>query len=346
MVGVTGSKPVPRTIAFRSGKAIQLACDGHSDHTSGMKLLHVLLLAAIAFHATVQSAEIKVSRTDGELTILRDGAPVLVYHKAIVPAPEGVDEAYARSGFIHPVYTPSGGEITGIHPDDHYHHLGLWHAWVHAEHEGQETDFWNLNGRTGAIRFDKVLQVDDTGFSVLQSHVKFIDKDLSKPIPVLREQFDVHVSTEGGANVIDYTFRQRNVTDAPLILDAYRYGGGIAYRAPLNWNKENSDYLTSEGLDRTNSHTTRANWVAMFGPTNEGTGTLAILCHPANHDAPQRVRTWDKGQVFFNYVPIQETGWQIDPGQEVTFRYRLVVLDGKVTAEGITPFWNAYAALP
>jgi hypothetical protein len=41
---------------------------------------------------------------------IRDGDLVmLVYHKAAVPPPEGKDDAYARSGFIHPLKSPTGG---------------------------------------------------------------------------------------------------------------------------------------------------------------------------------------------------------------------------------------------
>ncbi|MCB1080023.1 MAG: PmoA family protein, partial [Verrucomicrobiae bacterium] len=59
--------------------------------------------------------------------------------------------------------------------------------------------------------------------------------------------------------------------------------------------------------------------------------------------APQRIRTWDNGKVFFNYVPVQETGWEIRPGETVTLRYRLVISDGKATAEATEARWSAYA---
>ena len=84
----------------------------------------------------------------------------------------------------------------------------------------------------------------------------------------------------------------------------------------------------------------------MFGPTEKGGGkaaTVAILCHPKNHDAPQHIRTWDNGKVFFNYVPIQETGWSIKPGETVTLRYRLVILDGQVNAKTLEARWKTYA---
>ncbi|MCB1234484.1 MAG: PmoA family protein [Verrucomicrobiae bacterium] len=290
---------------------------------------------------------LRAVETEETITISRGGVPVLVYHKADVPPPEGVDPVFTRSGFIHPLHAPSGGVVTGIHPEDHYHHLGLWHAWVHGEFRGKEVDFWNLKAKTGRVRFVKTLAVANAadggaaGFTVEQEQVAF--PGTAEETVVLREKFTIAARFDDGANVIDYTVAQTNVTDAPLVLPAYRYGGGIAYRAPHTWDKDNSDYLTSEGLDRTNSHTTRARWVAMHGPTESGEATVTLLCDPQNHDAPQHVRTWDNGKVFFNYVPIQETGWEIAPGATETLRYRLVIADEVAGKAANEARWEAFA---
>jgi len=180
---------------------------------------------------------------------------------------------------------------------------------------------------------------------VIQEHLGYLDGIKAKPTVILNETLSVDASFVDEANVIDYVMTQKNITKKPLVFPAYRYGGGLAYRAPHSWNKKNSDYLTSEGLDRTNSHATRARWVAMHGPAEKGKGkdaTVAVLCHPKNHDAPQRIRTWDDGKVFFNYVPVQETDWAIQPGESITLRYRIVILDAKADAKALETRWKAY----
>ena len=311
-----------------------------------LRFLSILLLA-LTFLSVQAADRVSLKQTKKTLTLMRGKVPILTYHVAAVPPPKGVDRVFDRSGFIHPIYAPAGGVVTGIHPDDHYHHLGLWHAWVRTKYNGKQgPDFWNLKARTGRVRHAGIKAMRDSGFTVAQEQVAYLEGPEVKPTVILAETLAVDATFVKGANVIDYVLAQKNVSPKPLNLPAYRYGGGIAYRGPLSWNKTNSDYLTSEGLNRTNSHTSRARWVAMFGPTEKDGGkvaTVAILCHPKNQDAPQHIRTWDNGKMFFNYVPIQETAWAIKPGETVTLRYRLVILDGQVSAKPLEERWKEYA---
>jgi hypothetical protein len=310
-----------------------------------LRLLPSILLVFGLFPAEAKES-LSLKQTEKTITLMRGETPILTYHVAEVPPPKGIDPIYNRSGFIYPMHAPSGGIVTGIHPADHYHHIGLWHAWVNTKYDDKKgPDFWNLGRRTGRIRHAKVKETRDAGFTVVQEHLGYLDGIKAEPTVILNETLLVDAAFVGGANVIDYAMIQKNLTTKPLVFPAYRYGGGLAYRAPHSWNKKNSDYLTSEGLDRTNSHATRARWVAMHGPAEEAKGedaTVAILCHPKNHDAPQRIRTWDNGKVFFNYVPVQETGWSIQPGKSITLRYRIVILDGSADAKAIEARWKAY----
>ena len=310
--------------------------------------------------ASCTTAKISLKTSNGTLVLLRDGSPILRYHTAEMPPPEGIDISYRRSGFIHPLRAPSGGIVTSIHAKDHYHHMGLWHAWVRVEYGTPEVvlDFWNVGARkeirkepllmstAGRVRYVGTKETREAGFTVLQEQVAYLDGLDAEPTVILTEEFAVDAAFVDGANVIDYVVTQTNASEKILTFSAYRYGGGLAYRAPLTWNKENSDYLTSEGLDRTNSHMTRARWIAMFGPAEEGDGkdaTVVVLCHPDNHDAPQRLRTWDKDDVFLNWVPIQETPWSIAPGETNTLAYQIVVFDGRVDVATIEAFWDRYA---
>ena len=295
------------------------------------------------------SAQIKAAETEKTISVTHHAKPVLTYHKAAVSPPEGADPAYARSGFIHPIHAPAGGVVTGIHPKDHLHHLGLWHAWVKTRHKGRKIDFWNLKKKTGAVRFAKTEKIHndkkEAGFTVRQEHVALTKgKD---PQVILSEKFTIRVRHEEGDHLIDHTTVQTNVTDTPLELPAYRYGGPLAYRSPHHWNKDNSDYLTSGGKTRKDGHATRGRWCAMWGPTDRGIATLAVLCHPKNRDAPQRMRIWPPdvhhGTIFFNYVPVQARAWELKPDEPAVMRYRIVVSDGKPDVEKLNRLWNNFA---
>ncbi len=290
------------------------------------------------------------------IAIRRGDADVLVYRKTPVPLPEGVDPVFARTGYIHPLRTPDGGVVTSIYAADHWHHLGLWHAWVKTHHRGRELDFWNIGRKIAGMRYARTLglqgpgeaagAVEAAGFVVEQEDYA-CDPATGEPAEVvLREKLAVTVTPSDDLYLVDYDFEQTNVTDAPLECEAYRYGGGIAYRAPANWNKDNSRYLTSEGKGRADGHTTRARWVEMAGALDDTgeRGGIVILCHPANRDAPQHVRIWDDGKVFFNYVPAQSNAFTVAPGETMTWRYRVVVFDGELSVERMDALWAAYAA--
>lgn len=301
-----------------------------------------------------RSAELSAVETEASIELKQDGESFLTYHKAEVPPPAEADPIYKRSGFIHPVKTPGGAAVTGIHPADHFHHIGLWHAWVKCKHGEDEIDFWNLKSGTGRVAFRKTVAIhDDTdavGFVVEQDHIACKGDD-KQAVVVLHEIFTVTARLVDGAFEIDYETVQKNISENALELPAYRYGGPIAYRAPNHWRNGNSDYLSSEGKTREDGHTTRSKWISMWGPAKADKKgnpvSLAILGHPTNHDAPQRMRVWppktNDGAIFFNYVPIQETGWSIQPGESSTMRYRLVVADAKPDVKGLNARWDKWA---
>lgn len=322
------------------------------DSLPTMKLRPVLSLLLLGA-ASLSAAKLKVTETEEAITVTRGETLVLRYHKAEVAPPPEADPIFHRSGFIHPLCAPNGEPVTGIHPKDHFHHLGLWHAWVKTKHGKDTPDFWNLKTRTGRVRFVKTLDVLEAptkggwvGFTVEQGHVAYKGAEKKETL-VLREQLQIQVRFEDGNNVVSYLVKQENVSKETLVLPAYRYGGCLAYRAPHHWNKTNSDYLTSQGLDRSNSHQSRAKWVAMHGPTKKGVATLTVMIHPDNHDFPQRLRTWpassNNGAIFFNVVPTQEKPWEIKPGQKIEMHYELVVGDGKPDQAKIESQWKAFA---
>jgi hypothetical protein len=308
------------------------------------------LFAALLTLAPTFGAEfLKTTETNSAITITHGANTVLVYHKADLAPPEGVKPIYKRSGFIHPLCTPAGFAITGIHPPDHYHHLGLFHAWVQTKHGEDKIDFWNLDKATGRVRYASTISITKgeqskaTGFSVKQEHVAYKGKEKKETV-VLEEIFTITAESMDGHNVITYDVAQTNITDTALTLPVFRYGGCLGWRGPHTWNKDNSTIRTSEGKGRDDSHTTRAKWIAYEGSAEKDQVTFAVLIHPDNHDCPQRLRTWtakdNNGAPFLSICPVQEKPWEITPKQTIKMRYTLITCDGTVEVAKIDEWWN------
>ena len=66
------------------------------------------------------------AKMDNVALIIQSGNKSLLsyFYKTVYP-PAGIDTNYKRSGFIHPLWTPNGQELTRIQAPDHYHHYGI-----------------------------------------------------------------------------------------------------------------------------------------------------------------------------------------------------------------------------
>lgn len=297
------------------------------------------------------AAGVAVRQGAKALEISCAGGKVLRYNHAPVPPPKGADPLYTRSGFIHPLWSPAGEVLTGIHPRDHYHHLGLWHPWTATKFEGRKVDFWNLAKGQGTVRFVKFAAKTSGpvfgAFSAVQEHVNLKAPQAEKV--ALNETFDVRVWSPGGRDkrywLGDFTMTQRCASSSPLTLLKYRYGG-FGFRATTEWKQGEPHYLTSEGKTRKDGHATRSRWCNVFGPTAKGPAGVLFMSHPQNREHPEPMRIWPKGEVFFNYCPIQKAEWTLKPGNDYVLRYRLCVYEGAITPKAAERLWQDFAHPP
>ncbi len=298
----------------------------------------------------VEAPAVEVDVDDTGLEVRLQGGRVLRYNHAVIPPPEGAGEKYARSAFIHPLWSPAGAVLTRMHPEDHIHHLGLWNPWTKTKFEGREVDFWNLGKGQGTVRFESFESVTRGpvfgGFRARQAHV-----DLQAPggdKVALNETWDVRVfNIHGrgkGAWLLDFTTIQRLATASPLLLEKYRYGG-LGFRATAEWNE--GDYLTSEGKRREDGQGTRARWCIVHGPTSKGPAGVVFMSHPQNHGHPEPLRIWSHTpMIFFSFCPIQQADWLLEPDKDYVLKYRLYVYDGTMTASGAEQCWQDFGNPP
>jgi hypothetical protein len=166
---------------------------------------------------------------DGELTISSGDRHLLQYVYKTVYPPEGIDTAYKKSGFIHPLWSPHGQVLTRIQAPDHYHHYGIWDPWTHVLYKGDTVDFWNLKDRKGTVRFARFASLVSgpvfAQYEAIQEHV-VLHKGGGEEV-ALNELQTVRVYQPDNADyyIFDLTIRLNCATPEPVLLLAYRYGG-------------------------------------------------------------------------------------------------------------------------
>ncbi len=290
---------------------------------------------------------------EGDHVILSLGdSPVAIYRGGKGEFPrEGIDPVFRRGGYLHPLLTPSGGEVTDDYPANHIHHHGVWFTWTKTLFQGRTPDFWNMGQGTGTV---EAVSLDHhwSGpvHAGLDASHRHIDLTADDPLPVLDEVWSVRVyaveDAERPYRLVDFRSEQRMASEAKLELPEYHYGG-LGLRGHGSWDgKGNAVFLTSEGItEREQANSRAARWIHMGGGEGEEERGLAILSHPGNFRAPQQVRVHPE-EPFLCFAPQMGGDMEIQHAAAYLSRYRIVTMDGKADAELLERLWNDYAHPP
>lgn len=311
---------------------------------------HFILEEKSAFS---QQEVIRIYRNDSTLSLYVDHVPVLEYQMGIVEAPPGKDSLYRRSGFIHPLRSPGGAVLTAIQPASHIHHYGIWNPWTQGDIDGRKVDFWNLHLGEGTVRFSRLLSQTEGpvfgGFRVHHEHMDF--KSVTPDHKAIDEMWDIRVwnkSKNHNRVIIDFSSTLNCPLDSGILFKAYRYGGGLGFRATRDWGSDNCTLLTSEGITRDAADGAKARWWIIEGETEKGRSGILFLSHPYNRDHPEPARVWESGankgveNMFFNICPIRYNDWKLEHGRDYLQRYRMVVFDGVMTVEEAEEYWGMW----
>ncbi|MEA1786969.1 PmoA family protein [Arenibacter sp. GZD96] len=292
----------------------------------------------------------------GNVTVYRENKPVLSYRFEMNYPPDGVDSLFQKSGYIHPLWSPSGDTLTRINPPDHYHHYGIWGPWTKTKIEERSVDFWNLGEGQGTVIFDAFSNLQSgpvyAAISATQHHVDF--GALPENKIALNEDLEIKVwdtANDKNQTIIDYTSTFSTPLASGILFEAYRYGGGIGIRATEKWHTDNSSVLTSEGKDRFTADGTNARWCIISGASSAPSKKSGILfmSHPNNRAHPEPMRVWPsefydgKSNMFFEFSPIRDSEWMIKPNNTYQLKYRMLVFDGDLSPEEAEAQWQAFA---
>jgi hypothetical protein len=285
---------------------------------------------------------------DGKRLLVKVGAkPVLSYNHATVPSPDSKHPYYARSGYIHPLYNPSGQKVTDDFNPDHAHQHGIMLAWRKMTFDGRETNGWDQQAGLGKVEHAE-LEAFGGGpvFGFFKATLHHVDLTApGEPQTALDETWYVRIYAFDDAFLFDITSTQTCASAKPVSIDTIHYGG-MTIRGHADWHEQgNFDYLTDEGKTKADGNQTRPRWVDLFGPiAGQTTGTL-IMDHNRNFRFPQPVRLHPT-MPYFCFTPASIGSFTIQPGKPYVSRYRFYVHDGSLDANVANRLWHQYSDSP
>lgn len=295
---------------------------------------------------------VRVEKTEGRIDFTKNDKTVLTYQAEEVFPPEGFDEAYKRSGFIHPLHAPDGTILTQIQPEDHLHHYGIWNPWTNTTFREETVDFWNLRKMEGTVKHTGIFRTTQgpvfSEVRVVHEHIAWPES--TRQTIAMKEWQTIRVyNSPDGFYMIDFDILLQPQED--FTLEEFRYGGFV-FRGTEAWHRETSDFITSEGLDRDHADGQRARWCIVNGESISGSAGILFMGHPDNYNHPEPLRVWPsdanngRGDVFINFSPTRNTRWPLEAYGNYRLRYRLVVFNGELPIDTAESIWQSWAKPP
>lgn len=294
------------------------------------------LCIAVSFAA---GAEFAYEDDGTTLWITEGGERVLGYNHGTIE-PENADaefrERYRRSSYIHPLFGLDGDVLTEDFPDDHPHHRGVFWSWPGVHYGDQPVDVWHVEG----VRqlFEEWVEREVRKESVFV-HVRNGWQLTGEEEPFVREEvrFTVHPADEIG-RAIDFELTFTNVSEEEVTLGG-EYGG---FNVRPDSSRPDEQLAGAPGLleDSNNADTPWADYASRIEAEGPYSGT-AIFQHPDNPDYPHEGWTL-RHYGFLGQAWPQEDPYLLEPGEDVTLKYRLYIHRGDAEEGEVAERFQAY----
>ncbi|MBC7848489.1 MAG: PmoA family protein [Chitinophagaceae bacterium] len=297
----------------------------------------------------VRRSLINVTQSDSGLRVSNNNKPVFFYHTAIVDPPADSPSYYQRSGFIHPLYTPSGVILTDDFPVGHVHQHALFAAWTNTTYRNQFIDFWNQHSKKGTVTHSKIIEVTEGPVCArIKLLLHYVSNEFGK---ILDEKWTITIYPTKSYFLFDLELDQHNNTTDTLYINKYHYGG-MALRGSKHWNPDDKinyqspwSLLTSEGYRDSAANHTKAKWVDVSGTINKSKAGLTVFNHPTNFRHPQPIRV-HPAMPYWVYAPMVDSLFSIAPGASYHAQFRYYVHEGSADEQFIHELWKNYSAPP
>ncbi|WP_316744963.1 PmoA family protein [Pedobacter antarcticus] len=259
---------------------------------------------------------------------------------------------------LYPLRAASGTVVTRSFPlesragdpTDHPHHIGLWFNFENLN----GLDFWNNSyaipankkNMYGWVRTDRILETKSGDKGILTYHANWTNQQ--KDV-ILEETTRYEFSGDDNQRIIDrFTTLKANKDAAFNDAKDGLLGIRLAHELQMpnsedtkiagQVNLASGNYVTSAGKTGDDAWSTRAIWCKVFGKMGTDSVSISIIDHPKNVNYPT---FWHaRGYGLFAANPLGEKVFtngksekmlHLKKGESVTFRYRIVVNNGKQT---------------
>jgi len=328
--------------------------------------LALLVIAGAVHSQTPPRIKVVTDAAAARVDISIDGKPFTSY---MYPQDE-------KKPYLYPLRTAHGTIVTRGWPIDprpnervdHPHHIGMW--FNYGDVNG--LDFWNNSGdipaerapRMGTIVHKQVIEaksgqdkgelsvemdwVDARGTLILKESTHFVFRgdaqsrviDRVTRLSAVKEPVVLGESKEGVLGIRVARSLEQPSKTPDIFTDAQ---GKATKDRVVNNEGVNGEYLGSDGKTGDAVWGTRGPWTMLRGKVESEPVTLAILDHPANPGFPTYWHARGYGLFAANnlgqnaFDPKQpEVKRTIEPGESMTFRHRVLILNGTADAARLT----------
>ncbi len=283
-----------------------------------------LLAFAVAALAAAESRFEWRDRGSGQLELLEDGRPALVYNYG-PQLKAGAPEDRRRCCYIYPLYTPAGVSMLDDFPKDHWHHRGLFWAWPVVEAGGRKYDLW-ISGNL-KHRLQRVLakRADTEHARLLVENGWYAGEQ-----KIVREtvRLTVHPAA-GNARNVDVELRLEAV-GGPVTLRGSQetgksYGGFSARFAPRKATVLRADDHVVAADEDLVPH----RWAELEAEYDGRRAALRIAPDPENLGMPYQWCLRNYGFVGASFPGRTESiqGYMLKPGRPLVLRFRVRAAD-------------------
>lgn len=283
---------------------------------------------------------------------------------------------------LYPIVSSTGETVTRGFPlnpqpgerTDHPHQIGLWFAYGNVN----GVDFWNNStalsaaerAKMGTVIHRRIVRCESgDGRGELEIEAEWLMPDGT---PALNEDTTFIFRASGAVRSIDRITRLSAAGERVIFKDdkegvlgmrvakwleqpaasdrVFTDSTGKATQVAKASGGATGEYITSEGVEGDAVWGTRGRWCLLHGHTERGETTLVIFDNPANPGFPTYWHA--RGYGLFAANPLgekqlsggkQELNFSLDRGKSVTFKYRLMIAEGRPSTDQIEAQYRGFA---